>query len=288
MTQVLTFSELMNRSFQLTKSLLRTFVVGSLILMAISFVFRFLGGGLLTLSDSAPVSKNVGLLVSLSLMGIASTVVGAVVQVLQNVYGLVLAIDRKTDVQAGIKKAWKSLWKLILGGIWIAIRSFGWIAVIGIPFIAFGLETHQSGLTVVGVILMVAGFVAVFILGPRLAFTNIIQLKDGSGVRASANASIKRAQGYWGKIVGNSFLMSLLVMLTSIAFFAVMGLIGVAVVFFLGQVRSSVLNLTIGLPLGFIAIIASVVYISGVTLFSRIFIVELHETILANPRSTKA
>ncbi len=284
MAQALTFSEIVDRSFTLTKRLLKTYVLGALALIALSMAMRGIGGGLFALADVPMIHDNIVLMLTVGCIGLAFAIAGVLLQVLQTMYTCVIAVDRKKDVKAGVRKAWKYLWRLILGGIWTTIRSFVWIGILGIPFLAAGVSGRNTGLVLIGILLFIAGATCGVWFLPRLSFVNIIQLKEGSSVRASAEASMKRTKGYWGKIVGNNLLMSLSVGLVTLAIVALGAMLGFALIGFF-YATNMTLALIIAIPLGLIVAIAFVLYLFAISLFARIFQVELYETIKANPKA---
>lgn len=287
MAQALTFSQIITNSYAVTKTLLKTYVLGALLLLFISIIFRGIGSGLFVVTDIPALSHNIMIVTTAAIIGFAFTIIGAIFQMLQTMYALVLATDRTQTVKGGIQKAWRYLWKLILGGLWMMVRSYVWITFLGIPFIVLGVEYNYMFLMVIGWLLFAAGAVCALYLMPLLAFTNIIQLQDGKGPRASAALSIERTDGYWGKIVGNNILMALSMMLLTGALVAVVALIGFMMVAIL-RALPTIVAVIIGLPVGLVLVIAAIIYFFGITLFGQVYMVEMYETIKANPRVKRA
>jgi hypothetical protein len=286
MTQALSFSEIVEKALKATKASLKTYVLGGLLLMVISITLRGIGQVMFALLNLPSFQNNIAAVIGIFVVGMCFIIVGAIVQVMQAYFGLVIATDRTIGVKQGLKKTYNNLWKLLLGGMWMALRSFAWVALIGLPFLAFGIESHNVGLTMIGGLIMLAGVVCALYFGPRLAFTNVIQLKDGVGCKKSAVLSIERTTGYWGKIVGNNLLLGLCFMLMSAA--AILVLVFLAfVIAGLGH-SHAVLALVIGLPVGLAAVVALTIYFFSLQLFAQMYMVELYETITANPRTVKS
>lgn len=278
----LTFSQLVDRSYKATTPLLKTYILGALLLIVIFMIFRGIGTGLFLLADHPAFQDNLILVLTAGIIGLVFTVASIVVQMIQNMYALVVAVDRTKSVKAGIGKAFRYLWRLLLGGVWIMLRSFVWVSFFGIPFFILGADGNL-GMMLVGVIIVLGGAVCGISFLPLLSFTNIIQLKDGTRVRESAELSLKRTRGYWGKIVGNNLLMGLSVGFLTLAIFAVVALLGFMLVSMLESL-STAMKLLIGLPLGFIVGIAAIIFLFAITLFAQVYMVELYETIKANPK----
>jgi len=287
MAQALTFSQLIDSSYKITKPLLKTYIIGALALMIISLILRGIASGLFSVAELPGIENNLIVLITTFLLGVVFAIVGTVFQILQTMYALIIAVDRTKDVKAGVRKTWKSLWKLVLGGMWLMVRSYSWISFFGLPLIVIGLRGNYDMLTILGSLILLVGIGFGIYLFPRLAFTNIVQLKDATGVRASANLSIQRTQGYWGKILGNNILVGLCVGLLTLAIVAVCALIGFMMITIVESIPP-VIALIIGLPLGLALAIAAVIYFFAMTLFMRVYMVELYETIKANPRGKKA
>lgn len=284
MAQALTFSEIVYRSYKATASHLKTYILGALALIVLSMVMRGVGGGLFALTDTPMVSDNIILALSAGLIGLVFTVAGVLLQILQTMYALIIAVDRTQNVKAGVKKAWKYLWRLLLGGIWIMLRSFAWISLLGIPFLAVGASGQHDAFVLIGILLLVAGAICAVWFLPRLAFLNIIQLKDGSAVRASGEASVKRTKGYWGKIVGNNILLGLSLALLTAGIVALGAVLSLALIGLL-QAANTAIALVVVIPLGLVAVIALAIYFFGLSLFTQMYMVELYETIKANPKN---
>ncbi len=282
MTQVLTFSQLLERSFAETKKLLKTFVLGALILLAIMIVARGIAAGLFALSDATFLKDDLAILIPVVLMGFVFTLISAFTQTLFNMFAIIVAVDRKNDLKAAIVKSCRYFWKLILGGIWIMLRSFVWIGLFALPFLIIGGNKENLGLILIGVLIAVAAMVCGLYFLPRLAFINIIQLKEHTGVRKSGELSLKYTDGYWGKIVGNNLLMMLCVMLASSALAAVYALVFFSLVF-ASDALGTIATVIIGISLGLAAVVGAFVYFCGLTLCMQMYIVEIYETMKAHP-----
>lgn len=287
MAQALTFSQLIGNSYGVTKSLLKTYVLGAVLLIVISMIFRGIGAGLFSVAEIPALSHNMMIVITAGVIGFACTIVGVIFQMLQTMYALILATDRTKTVKAGIQKAWRYLWRLLLGGMWIVLRSYAWIGIFSLPFFILGGEGENPAFIMIGMVIFIAAMVCAICFLPRLAFVNVIQLKDGTGIRKSAELSLDRTQGYWGKIVGNNILMGLSIGLTTVALALIAMLIGFMIVS-LSDALGTTVMLIVALPLGLTLIIGGALYFCAITLFTQVYMVELYETMKANPRLQKA
>jgi hypothetical protein len=286
MTHVLTFSQLFERSFAETKKLLKTYILGALLLFTIMVVTRGIGAAFFAVSKVSIVADNLAVIVPVVLVGFIFSLASEVTKMLLNTFGLVLAVDRKKEIKAGIVKSSHYFWRLILGSIWMVLRSFVWIGIFAVPFLIIGMHERNVGVTLIGALIALAAIICGLYFLPRLAFINIIQLKEHTGVRKSADLSFHRTHGYWGKIVGNNLLMMLCVLLTSSALAAVYALVFFSL-FFASQAMGNVVTAIIGLPLGLAGIVGAVVYFCGLTLCMQMYMVEIYETMKAHPRKTR-
>lgn len=286
MAHVLTFSEIIDRSLTATKKLLKTYILGSLALIVLYMILRGVGQGLFVLIAMPALQENLILIILAGIIGFCAFIVSFVLQFCQQCYALVLAVDQTNTIQKTLTKTMKNLWRLLLGGLWMFLRSFTWIAFFALPFFVIGADGSKPSMPMFGGLIILAAFVCALYFFPRLAFINIIQLKDGTGVRASANLSFERTAGYWGKIVGNQFLLMLCFALITAAIAAIVLLL-VFMMSTLTQTLSMAMMLALGIPLGIIAVIAGAIYFFAIQLFMVLFAVELYETIKSSPRVKK-
>ncbi len=281
MAQALTFKQIIDRSYTVMTGLLKTYVLGSLLLFVIAIAGRFVGSGIFVAFESPALKENLALSVPLFLLAVAFMGVGVIAQMVQGNFALVLAVDRKCDVHPALKRSFLVLWRIILGGIWIMLRSFAWIGIFSIPFLIMG--DRNPGMAMIGWLLLGAAFICAIAFLPRLSFINVIQLRDGTGILESGELSLERTKGYWGKIVGNCFLFMLCIILTSAAIAGIYGLVVFSFVF-ASQSVGNAITLIVGIPLGLVAILAAALYFFGVALLARVYTVELYETIKAHPK----
>ncbi len=287
MAQALTFSQIITNSYAVTKTLLKTYVLGALLLIVISMIFRGIGALLFSVGEITVLSDNMMIVITAGVIGFAFTIVGVIFQMLQTMYALVLATDRTQTVKGGIQKAWRYLWRLLVGGMWIMLRSYTWIGFFSLPFFIIGADGENPAFLLIGMIIFIAAMVCAIFFLPRLAFVNVIQLKEGTGVKKSAQLSLDRTRGYWGKIVGNNILMGLSIGLATVAVALVAMLVGFMIVSLTDALGTAAM-LIVGLPLGLVLIIGGALYFCAITLFSQIYMVELYETMKANPKPKKA
>lgn len=105
-----------------------------------------------------------------------------IVTMLAKAYYLVVATDETLDIGVAVKRTFGFIFPLIGLSIWMFLRSFAWIPIIGI--------------------------VTAIVIGPRLAFAPLIYLREGGGVIGATRASYARTAGHWGRIVGYMLLLA--------------------------------------------------------------------------------
>ncbi len=127
-----------------------------------------------------------GMLPALGLGALLSFLLGA----LSLTYFSILAL-RGTADPVMIGRQTPGLFLPMLGlMIWITLRSFIWIPIIGI--------------------------IPAVILGPRFIASLVYLVRDGKGILESARLSYGATRGYWAKIMGNGIV--LMIILTAVAF----------------------------------------------------------------------
>ncbi len=136
------------------------------------------------------------------LIGI-SGLIGGIIAVFAHVYFLLLALSPTQDAMVILKKTPALFWRLLGLWIWMFIRSFAWIPLLGlIPAIIFG---------------------------PRFILAPVILVKEKKGIMESVSVSYERTSGYWGKIVGNCIVAGLCVAFTGLVAGMVAGIVSMIV-----------------------------------------------------------
>jgi hypothetical protein len=138
------------------------------------------------------------------LIGVAA-LVGIIIAIFSQAYFLSLAISPTQDAMAILRKTPSLFFPLLGLWIWIFLRSFAWIPVLGL--------------------------IPAIILGPRFALSPVIMLKEKSGITESVRRSYSRTKGYWGKIFGNIFVAGVCMALAGIVAGIITGIIGVIIPF---------------------------------------------------------
>jgi len=169
----------------------------------------------------------------LPVMG-ASMLLMWVVSLIASAYFLVLSLEEGLTFQTALQRAPGLIIPLFLLSLWVMIRSFIWI-----PFI---------------------GIITAIILGPRFMLAPVLLAKEHKGVLESASLSYAKTQGYWGKIVGNGIVASLLAMVAIMVIGIIVSILGAST----AVLVMPMLNML-------------------VTAFLTIFVVKLSQTVLANP-----
>lgn len=156
---------------------------------------------------------------------------------ISSTFYFLLAIEGSQDFMTTLRKVPSLLLPMLGVWIWSFLRSFAWIPVVGI--------------------------IPAIIIGPRLIMSSVILVQEKKGVLESVSLSHARSKGYWGKIVGNSIVSALVVMIAMIVISLGVGFIA----------DSSEM----------VAAIAGAIFQSATTAYATIFIVKMSTTISANP-----
>lgn len=161
-------------------------------------------------------------------------------------------------------------------------RSFGLtLPFIGINFLRFFVSYVWVGFPIMlagaflamkdpnlGGPVIALGYLLVIVLSlimmPRMVFAELIAVHERPGMLRSLRLSRERTQGYWGKIVGNIILASLLMMVANIVVFIATGLMSVMA--------------------PFLGMAIAIVWILLLQALMLIFLHELGLTIMQNPR----
>ncbi|MFH0851742.1 MAG: hypothetical protein V1876_03265 [Candidatus Peregrinibacteria bacterium] len=131
----------------------------------------------------------------------ASMLIMWVISLIASAYFLLVALDDKITFQVALARTPGLVIPLFLLSLWIAIRSFVWIPIIGI--------------------------ILAIILGPRFACAPVLLVRDRKGVLESASMSYARTNGYWGKILGNMIVAGVCALLAIMVVGFVVGILGV-------------------------------------------------------------
>lgn len=104
------------------------------------------------------------------------------------------------DAQVAMGRAASLFFPLVGMWIWILLRSFIWIPLLGL--------------------------IPAIILGPRFVLAPVIMVQEKKGIMQSVSESYSRTQGYWAKIFGNMIVMALCMFVVSIVASIVGGFLG--------------------------------------------------------------
>ncbi len=139
---------------------------------------------------------------------ILAVLFGVVSQIL-----LLLLVVSDASAMEALRKTPSIIFPLLGLHIWIFLRTFLWIPIIGI--------------------------IPAIILGPRFIASPVILVTEGKGVMQSASESYARTAGLWGKIVGNMIVAALCAGLVSWAASLVLGLFLGSLMSYLSPIISS-------------------------------------------------
>ncbi len=147
-------------------------------------------------------------------MGMGSNMIGAMAPfiglsvlvmlllgVASNAFFLLLGLNPTQDAMAIARRVPGLFFPLLGVWIWIFLRSFLWIPILGI--------------------------IPAIIWGPRFYLAPVLLVQEKMGILQSARESYSRTKGYWGKIVGNSIVAGLCTMLASIVLSIAVGILAI-------------------------------------------------------------
>lgn len=196
------------------------------------------------------------------------SLIATIITLVSYVYYLLIATKKKIEVGSLFQEALQRCVPFIGLSIWVLLRTFSWIAIIGFILLGVGNAMHNDLLLPIGMLLSLVGIVCAIVLGPRYACAPAVWAMENKGVFASANRSMEVTRGYWGKVLGNIILLSVLCSI-------VIAVIG-AILSPLSLVSAPALDVVIGF--------LSQLYQA----FFSIFLVQLTLTLTANPRAKTA
>lgn len=133
----------------------------------------------------------------------ASMLIMWVISLIASAYFLLVALNDKLTFQAALAGTPRLIIPLFLLSLWIMIRSFIWIPILGI--------------------------ILAIVLGPRFVLAPVLLARDHKGVLESASMSYAKTSGFWGKIFGNIFVAALCAMIALMVVGIVVGFLGVSV-----------------------------------------------------------
>ena len=171
-------------------------------------------------------------------------------------YFLLLAHTSKTSLAILLHRSAQEMFRLLALTLWIFLRSFLWLPFV-LPFIAFFYPRL--------ILLLILAWIPALLLLPRFALASVILVGHREGITESARISFDHTKGYWGKILGNLFLVRLLLLVA---------------LWLLGMFSTAVGML--GLPL-LPALLRSIATQASVA-FVCIFLTELTQTVMAHPK----
>ncbi|OIO55514.1 hypothetical protein AUJ46_00920 [Candidatus Peregrinibacteria bacterium CG1_02_54_53] len=130
----------------------------------------------------------------------ASMLIMWVISLIASAYFLLIGLNDKITFQAARARTPGLIIPLFLLSLWVMIRSFIWIPIIGI--------------------------IIAIILGPRFVCAPLLLVRDHKGVLESASMSYAKTRGFWGKIFGNIFVAALCAMIAFMVLGFVVGFFG--------------------------------------------------------------
>ena len=133
----------------------------------------------------------------------ASMLIMWVISLIASAYFLLIALNEKLSFQVALARTPGLIIPLFLLSLWVMIRSFIWIPVLGI--------------------------IIAIVLGPRFVLAPLLLVRDHKGVLESASMSYAKTDGYWGKIFGNVIAAALCAVVAAMVVGFVVGILGMRV-----------------------------------------------------------
>ena len=189
-----------------------------------------------------------------------------IIQVFITTYLIVVAAMQQTDIGKLLCKTCQAALPMVGIYLWSLLRSFLWLPLAGVI-----LGLLFPPLWLLFLISIPIGAVLQVVLVPRFLLAPIIFIREGTGVLKSVQLSYERSRGYWGKIVGNLFVLGVLSWVIGFALVFLFGIIGGMI----GQVIFSSLFFVFGFKMAINYFLYAVM---------AIFLMHLTLTITEHPR----
>lgn len=283
-THIATFSEILKKSIDPTKKYIWTYVLGILLIGVMWLALRVISSVLFAVADihGAPLAVSVVGLFFASVFAFLTYIV----QFLPSLFSLVTILEESRDVIGSIKKSFSFILRAFLVSVWVFLRSFAWLALIGVCLIAVPSLMKSQAIEVplvgLGSLFILAGMISALILFPRFSFAFVVLVKENMKARACVRESYKRTYGYWGKVVGNQLLFGLVLFGVFLLFGVAGALTAVTVVTLMQSGMTEVASI-IGIVLGIIIGLGFIAFAFVSNLLGTVFRIKLYETIHAHP-----
>ncbi len=210
---MLPFRELFSRAGSFLQTHLRTVFVLVIPSIVIAVVLeRYMAtlpvaigaGGAVTVDFGAVSALHIAVF---ALLTLASVAINFFVQVAC----WVLAVRKAGQPASLFAAARDEFVPMVAIAFWIFIRSYAWLALLGVLLLAVGgyAGAAASPLMILGFLLIFAGGVLAAVHAPYFLSAQLLHLRDGKAPLASVDESRTRSEDAWGKIIGNSLLLGL-------------------------------------------------------------------------------
>lgn len=262
MHQIATFKEIFSLSYAMSKKLFWAYTRAMLLLIGLIILFRAIAFAGMVTADlsylmSRPVFKGV-----LWAIIILSFTLEVICQIVASITPVVIAVEKTPFALRAIKRSCTFMVRSILLSLWICLRSFVWVSIIGVVLIF--LQPAQQGMALLGWLLVAGGIVAAIALMPRFWFALILLLRDNKPVLVCASESFRKTGGYWGKIFGNLLLLTAVFFGVSAAVFIVGAALAGIVFFVYSSNQASGIALGVPLMIAFACVFLGLCFFMGI------------------------
>lgn len=211
------FSVLFQKAWTEFKLLFKPLLAGAAIWAALTVATQMLGSGID--QDASPTGREVSMIAGF-------TALSSIFSLAANVFFLAMVIEGKKTFGEAMKRVLPLALPFIGVSLWMFLRSFAWVAIVGIIVFGIGGATQQSAIVLGGWLLIGAGIVTAIVLAPRFYLAPYILIGEKKRIGESVQLSYERTRGYWGKVVGNSILLSLCMLPITILSAMIAGMFG--------------------------------------------------------------
>lgn len=275
-----TFSVLLRKSVDSFKGLFKPFLVLSLIIAVLQLPLR------MVISDpQRMIGAGMEGLPMFILLIVIFGLISIIVSVISYSAMMIMAVRGETSVQKAFSEGLGLIWPLIVIGFWTMVRTYVWIGLLLLLGLG-GMTVMQQGepSTLVSLLMGLTLLVTIglsFALGPVYIPAPFIYVKARGKMTPlqAVDACYGYANGYWGKIVGNMILLSLVLMPVSLAVGIVVGIVGAGSIVLSANGQGTQGMLGFGLITQLIQTLVGGV-MQG---FQMLFLSHLTDTIVAHP-----
>ena len=116
---------------------------------------------------------------------------------------LVVYTEEHSHIIDVIRRCGALFFPMVAVWMWVFVRSFGWVFIFGL----------LPSLEVLNPFLVLISVVAVLILGPLLILSPVLLVQESLSAREAVCLSLRSSKGHWGRIVGSTIVVGILITL---------------------------------------------------------------------------